>query len=151
MRASYVDDFNKWVDEFEFFVEVTVRFSETDMFGHMNNTVSFAYFEYARIELLKKIGVFNLEANLKWEEILVVADLQCDYLKQVFFDQTLKIYTKIEKIGSSSLDIHYLAKDATDEACFIGRGSIVQINASNGKSVPFSEEQKCRLSGKMLQ
>lgn len=151
MRASYIENPKTWAEGFDFFVEITVRFSETDMFGHMNNTVSFTYFEYARIELFKKLGVFKLDSAMKKEEILVVADLQCDYLQQVFFDQTLKIYAKIAKIGNSSVDVHYLAKNASGESCFTGRGSIVQVNATTGKSVPLSEEQKRRLSGKMLQ
>ena len=47
------------LSEFEFSVPVSVRFSETDMYGHLNNTVTFAYFEYARIEYLKHIGLMN--------------------------------------------------------------------------------------------
>ncbi|WP_369678806.1 acyl-CoA thioesterase [Planococcus faecalis] len=34
---------------------VQVRFSETDMFGHVNNTVPIAYFEFARIEFMKEM------------------------------------------------------------------------------------------------
>ena len=37
--------------------------------------------------------------------MLVVADIQCDYIKQVFFDEKLTIYVKIASIGKSSMDI----------------------------------------------
>ena len=53
MRASYIEDFNKWQEGFSIYAPVHVRFSETDMFGHVNNTVPIAYFEYARIEFMK--------------------------------------------------------------------------------------------------
>lgn len=151
MKVTYVENPQTWTEEFNFFVEVKVRFSETDMFGHMNNTVSFAYFEYARIEFFKKIGIFLVNQDAIKRVIPVAADLQCDYLKQVFFDETLRIYVKIAKIGNSSADIHYLAKNEAGEPCFIGRGTIVQINSNTGKSVPLSEEEKRQLSGKILQ
>ena len=60
--------------------------------------------------------------NPKGEKIPVVADLQCDYVKQVFFDEKLRIYVKASTIGSSSVDIHYMAKNEKDEIVFTGRG-----------------------------
>ena len=42
MRVNYIEDLTKWAEDFTFYSEVRVRFSETDLFGHMNNTVPFA-------------------------------------------------------------------------------------------------------------
>ncbi|RHW33412.1 acyl-CoA thioesterase [Lysinibacillus yapensis] len=147
MKANYVEDPQLWIAEFEFSVEVKVRFSETDMYGHLNNTVPFIYFEYARIEYLKHLG-FPSFSNTNSGKIPVAADLQCDFLKQVYFDETLQIYVKIARIGNSSIDLHYLAKNEKDEPCFIGRGAIVQIDKPSGKAVPWSEKEKLILHGK---
>ena len=143
MKASYIGDYEKWVEDFEFYSEVRVRFSETDLFGHMNNTVSFTYFEQARIDYFRHLGVLmptTVDENMKG--IPIVADLQCDYVQQVFFDDVLRIYTKVAHVGKSSMDIHYLAKNQKDEVCFTGRGTIVQMDPKTGKSVPISEEEK---------
>ena len=59
MKASYIEDTQTWASEFTFSVQVPVRFSETDMFGHVNNTVVFTYLEYARIEYLHTIKLMN--------------------------------------------------------------------------------------------
>lgn len=147
MKASYINDLQNWEEEFKFFVEVTVRFSETDMYGHLNNTVPFAYFEYARIEFLKHLGFMDWSSR-DMTKIPVVADLQCDYLKQVYFDETLRIYVKAARIGNSSIDIHYLARNEKDEPCFIGRGTIVQIDKSTGKAIPWDEKEKIILHHK---
>lgn len=146
VKASYVGDYEKWVEEFQFFIEVRVRFSETDMYGHMNNTVSFTYFEQARIDYFRHLGVLMpsaIDENVKG--IPIVADLQCDYVRQVFFDDVLRIYTKVAQVGNSSMDLHYLAKNQRDEVCFTGRGTIVQMDPKTGKSVPISEEEKLHL------
>lgn len=148
MKAQYVGNPQKWEEDFEFSVEVKVRFSETDMFGHLNNTVSFAYFEYARIEFLKHLGFMFDWTSGEVQKIPVVADLQCDYLKQVYFDETLLIYVKAARIGNTSIDIHYLAKNQKNEPCFIGRGTVVQINKATGKAIPWDEKDLLILHGK---
>ncbi|MFJ8063245.1 acyl-CoA thioesterase [Psychrobacillus sp. NPDC096426] len=142
MRASYIEDVASWEQEFSFYSEVSVRFSETDMYGHLNNTVTFAYFEYARIEYFKHINLMNDWLNPKGEKIPVVADLQCDYVKQVFFDEKLRIYVKAGTIGSSSVDIHYMAKNEKDETVFTGRGTVVQIDKKTGKASKWNEEDR---------
>ncbi len=145
MKANYIEDFQEWEKDFSFYSEVRVRFSETDMFGHMNNTVSFTYFEQARIDYFHHLGILMPSAvNEDVQAIPIVADLQCDYVKQVFFDDALRIYTKIAKVGNSSLDIHYLAKNQKNEICFTGRGTIVQMDPRTGKSVPISEEDRTK-------
>lgn len=148
MRAAYIENVQQWMDEFEFFVTVQVRFSETDMYGHLNNTVPFTYFEFARIEFFKKLGLMNDWSGENQENIPVVADLQCDYLQQVFFDESLRIFVKIASVGKSSIDIHYIAKNDKNQPVFTGRGSIVQINRHSGKSVPWTEQEKQLLHGK---
>lgn len=148
MRASYIDDPVKWASEFEFYVDIKVRFSETDMYGHLNNTVPFTYFEQARIEYLDASGIVKDWDKNERDTIIVVADLQCDFIQQAFFNDKLKVYVKAAKVGSSSLDIHYLGKNEKDEPVFTGRGALVQIDSKTGKSVSFTEEEKKLLLGK---
>lgn len=148
MRAAYIEDVQQWMNEFEFFVKVQVRFSETDMYGHLNNTVPFTYFEYARIEFFKSIGLMNDWSDKGKDTIPVVADLQCDYLKQVYFDEELQIYVKIASVGTSSIDIHYIAKNDKNQPVFTGRGAIVQISRNSGKSVPWTTHENQLLHGK---
>ena len=142
MKAVYINELSAWASEFKFSVPVSVRFSETDMYGHLNNTIPFIYFEHARIEFLKEIRLMNNWLDPKGETFPVVADLQCDFVKQVFFDENLKIFVKVAAVGNSSIDIHYMAKNNQDDIVFTGRGSIVQIGRQTGKGVPWSEEEK---------
>ncbi len=142
MRVQYIEDFDAWKEGFRFSTPVTVRFSETDMYGHLNNTVNFTYFEHARIEFFKHIGLVNDWLNPDQEHIPVVADLQCDYLKQVFFDETIHLHVKAAKVGGSSVDLHYLATDGDGDAVFTGRGTIVKINRKTGKPSPWTEADR---------
>ncbi|MFJ5621814.1 acyl-CoA thioesterase [Peribacillus loiseleuriae] len=144
-RISYIDNMAEWASSFHFKYPIKVRFSETDMFGHVNNTVPFTYFEEARIEYFKSIGFMQNWVHNTREEIPVVADLQCDFLEQLFFDDEIDVHVKVARIGNSSVDLHYMG---TKEGgvCFTGRGTIVQISKKTGKSVAWTEEMKQKMS-----
>ncbi|KIL44624.1 acyl-CoA thioesterase [Jeotgalibacillus soli] len=145
MRVAYIQDIEKWEKEFIYYHEVSVRFSETDLFGHLNNTVTFVYFEQARIEFFKAIGFMQEWVRPEHETIPVVANLQCDYLQQVYFDQKLKVYVKMASVGKSSADVHYKAVNEKGATVFVGRGTVVQMSKKTGKGHAWTEEQKARL------
>ncbi|MGE8207754.1 acyl-CoA thioesterase [Heyndrickxia sp. NPDC080065] len=144
-NISYIENVDEWKKGFTFFQPMKVRFSETDMFGHLNNTVPFAYFEEARIEFLKHKEFMQDWLKEAVDTIPVVADLQCDFIKQVYFDEKLKVYVKVNKIGTSSIDLHYMAINEQNDLCFAGRGAMVQISTITGKGVPWTEDEKVKL------
>ncbi|WP_227396688.1 acyl-CoA thioesterase [Jeotgalibacillus aurantiacus] len=145
MKISYIEDFEAWQKEFTFSYPVKVRFSETDLFGHLNNTVPFVYFEQARIEYLKSLGFMQDWVNPSNETIPVVANLQCDFLKQVFFDEDINVFVKANSVGNSSVDIHYLGLNRTGVPVFVGRGTMVQISKTTGKGVAWTDLEKEQL------
>lgn len=147
-RMPYIDSISSWEKEFDFYHPVKVRFSETDMFGHLNNTIPFAYFEEARIEFFKSKGLMQGWLKPTNETIPVVANLQCDFLQQVFFDENLKIYVKAHKLGTSSVDLHYMGKREDRDVCFVGRGTIVQMSKTTGKGIPWTDEMRNLLINK---
>lgn len=142
MKASYIENFDEWKSEFNFSVSVQVRFSETDMFGHVNNTVPITYFEFARIEYMKEIGLMQNWLHAGNELFPVVADMQVDYVQQVFFDEKLQVFVKANGVGKSSVDVHYWVINEKGETCFTGRGAMVQISKTTGKGHPWSEKER---------
>ncbi len=138
-KISYIDDITTWEQSFSFYYPVKVRFSETDAFAHLNNTNAFVYFEDARIELFKSLGLMENWLDDTNQTIIVTADLQCNYIKQIRFDEKLNVYAKLQSIGTTSIEIHYMVKNEQDEICLTGRGRIVQVSKENGKPVKWSE------------
>ncbi|HEY4552067.1 MAG TPA: thioesterase family protein [Bacillaceae bacterium] len=145
-NISYIDNMEEWKSEFVYYHEIKVRFSETDMFGHVNNTAAFIYFEEARIEYLKHKGFMQDWMNPRSEAVPVVADLQCDYLAQIYFDEKVKMYVKTNRIGTSSVDLHYMGMKEDGTVCFTGRGAMVQYSKRTGKSLPWTEDMKRALA-----
>ncbi len=144
-KMNYITDFAAWEEEFQFYQNIKVRFFETDMFGHLNNSVPFTYFELARIEFFKQKGFMQEWIRNENETIPVVADLQCDFLQQVFFDENLNVYVKANSIGNTSVDLHYMGKKEDGSVCFTGRGAIVQMSKKTGKGIPWTDEMRALL------
>ncbi|MBD1381157.1 acyl-CoA thioesterase [Metabacillus arenae] len=138
-------DYQTWKNGFTFFQQVKVRFSETDLFGHMNNVSPILYFEEARIEFFKHIGMMEEWMKKDSETIPVAANIQCDYMKQVYFNEVIQIFVKAFEIGNSSVNLHYLGLNENQEPCFAGQGTIVQISRRSGKAVNWLESDKKRL------
>ncbi|WP_280769831.1 acyl-CoA thioesterase [Salipaludibacillus daqingensis] len=148
---NYVKDLEEWTKEFSYFYPITVRFSETDAFGHLNNTTSFVYFEHARIQYFKEIGLMQQWMSQKGSTIPVTADLHCDYMNQVFFDEALTIGIKVADIGRSSVEIQYVVLNEKEEVCMTGRGRIVQIDKKTGKSKAWDDRAaKALVSGNFV-
>lgn len=150
MKANYIEDFESWAKAFSFSVPVQVRFSETDMFGHVNNTVPITYFEFARIEYMKAIGLMQSWLGKDAEFFPVVADIQVDYAKQVFFDEMLQVHVKVAAVGNSSIDLHYWVVNERNETCYTGRGAMVQIAKKTGKGHPWTDEERQLFSADRL-
>lgn len=142
-KISYIEDYEAWKAEFSFSIPIRIRFSETDMFGHVNNVSPFIYFEEARIEYLKSVGLFDNVSSA--EGIPIVADLQCDYHKQLYFQDSLRIYVKAAHVGTTSFDIHYMGVNQKEEVCLTGRGRIVYINPKTGRPMKLGEDIKDKL------
>lgn len=140
-KIDYIEDFAAWRKNFHFFIPIQVRFCETDMFGHLNNTVPFIYFEQVRIAFLKHLGFTDEWKRDNNQVIPVVANLQCDYLQQVFFDEIINMFVKVNKVGQSSLDLHYMAEKADGKICFTGRGTLVKLNKNTGKGEKWSNKE----------
>ncbi|MDT8859470.1 acyl-CoA thioesterase [Alkalihalobacillus sp. MEB130] len=145
-RPSYIDNVEMWKESFDFFIEIKVRFCETDAFGHVNNTNAFVYFEEARLEWFKQKGMMKKWASKSNDAIIVTADLQCDYHRQILFDDRLQVGVKVAHIGRSSIDLHYLAVTSTGDVCLTGRGTMVQVSKETGRGLPFDQETKELLS-----
>ncbi|MFC0557858.1 acyl-CoA thioesterase [Halalkalibacter alkalisediminis] len=139
---SYIESVEEWLAEFQFSVPVKVRFSETDAFGHLNNTKAFVYFEEARIEFFKHLGLMQKWTSREHETMVVVADLHGDFIQQIKFDERLTISVKVHQIGRSSIDLHYVAHNEKSEVCLLGRGTIVQISKETGRSVEWDEDMR---------
>lgn len=117
-------------------IEIKVRFSETDMLGHVNNASYFVYLEEARTEFLRDL-------LLKSKKSFVVVSLKCDFIRQAYFDQRLIIYTSVVDVGNTSFTlVHEIQDKKSGQLIAKGQSVVVHYNPGKQKSEPLSEDMR---------
>lgn len=116
-------------------IELTVRSYEVDFQRVVNNAIYFNYFELARIDYRKKIGIkLNKDGSFSDGLLFFVVHNECDYFKPAYLDDELVIFTRIDFVKNSSLGFEHLVFNKTlNEFIAKGKGIIVNVNRRTGE------------------
>ncbi|KEO83615.1 acyl-CoA thioesterase [Tumebacillus flagellatus] len=123
--------------EFRFYSLIKVRFAETDMNGHMSHVSPIIYMEQARAEFMEQLNIFTPEILMRERKTFVLASQSIDYKAQAYYNERLRIYLRVSRIGSSSLDMEYaIVNEETNLLCCNARSTVVFFDAKAQKSTP---------------
>ncbi len=86
-------------DDFRHCLTLPVRWGDMDALGHVNNVQYFRYLESGRVAYLHTL----LPAELPPHQLMVLADIRCQFLQQITYPTTLEVATRIERISRRSL------------------------------------------------
>ncbi len=103
--------------------EVRVRYSETDQMGLVYNSHLLVYFEVARVEYLRALGV----AYRDLEEmgcLLPVIEAHCTYTGQARYDDVLEVVTWVDRLRPTRIDFRHRVRRRSDAAP-IAEGHVV--------------------------
>ncbi len=116
-----------------FYHTVDVRFADIDMFGHVNNAIYLTYIESARVAYYTAVTGIPEPHDFG----MTVASAKLDFHKPAFYGQSLKVYTRIGRIGNKSWTLEHELRDAATED-LICSGSTVNVfyDYKSGKSQP---------------
>jgi acyl-CoA thioester hydrolase len=118
--------------------EVSVRWRDTDALGHVNNAVYLTYLEEAR-------DAFYLRAL--GDPIYVVVRLEIDFRAEVrHADRNVRVEITVERLGTTSLTTRETLRTARGEVAAEARVITVRWDQDARTPVPFSDEQRARLT-----
>ncbi|WEG14293.1 thioesterase family protein [Pullulanibacillus sp. KACC 23026] len=125
-----------------FSYDLTVRFSDCDPMGHVNNAVYYSFFEEARADVFK---LFNPNLTIHtWN--VIVASTRCDYLQEAVYAQELTVLTWIGKIGRSSFEVEHAIHDKKGNWIARGEGTLLGYDFETKKSIPLTDEKRALLT-----
>ena len=125
-------------------VLMQVRWSDVDLFGHVNNAAFLRYLDDARFTLFPRMGVD--EAGAMTASLLVVVKHEIDYLAPLRFRQApVVVEVWVPRLGSSSVDFGYeiLDGDGPDATVVLrARSRMVQLDRASHTPRPFTDEER---------
>ena len=113
---------------------VSLRFSDQDSMGHVNNVAYAAYVEQARVAFIDTFLRNRGDNGIDY----ILASVNIDYRREMHFPGTVDIGTRLLRIGNKSITTGYgLFKDGENVAT---AGSVnVFFDTGSGKTVPLPD------------
>jgi acyl-CoA thioester hydrolase len=128
------DDRSLTRDHFDHVVRVTTRWSDNDMYGHLNNAVYYELFDSAINGWLitgAQVDVMALP------EIGVVAESGCRFFRELEYPHALDVGVRVDRVGRSSITygLGLFAADA-EQVAALGHWVHVYIDRTSRSTVP---------------
>ena len=111
--------------------ECHVRFSDVDVYGHVNNVKYFEYYQEARIAFLRSLADVDHGPSLRQ----VVARIDVDYKRPILFrPEPYVVESWVTRIGTSSYDLDSRIVDGEGEEDAVYSTSQVRLVAFDTRS-----------------
>jgi thioesterase-3 len=118
---------------------IIARSTEIDGNGHVNNARYLEYMEWGRQEWNKLVKL-NPQSLDSLGIQLVTVNVNINYRKEVYEGDELRIITRLEKLGRTSLGVYQTIYNQHDQEVVNATTTRVAIDKKERKSTPVPDE-----------
>ncbi|MFF2530932.1 thioesterase family protein [Brevibacillus sp. DP1.3A] len=120
---------------------LTVRSTDIDVIGHVNNAKYLEYMEWARFEWIWEQG-FTLDELRRRAIMPVVVNININYRKELKMREEVTAITTVVKVGEKSFVIRQELYNAADVLVADADVTMVMIDANTRQSISLPVELK---------
>lgn len=125
-------------DNYVFFKQLTTRWMDNDVYGHVNNVTYYSYFDTIANCYLIEQGGLDIH---KAPSIGLVVASSCEYHFPVAFPQVLEGAFRVNKLGTKSVEYGVaIFNDEHTDACATGSFTHVFVDRASGLSIAIPDE-----------
>jgi acyl-CoA thioester hydrolase len=127
---------------FKFSARTRVGFSDTDAQGIVYYGRYNPYFDLARVEYLRSLGL--LHRNADGEFVMRANDVE--YFAPARFDDELEIYARVSRIGNTSMTFEFAAHTLPDDMLLVtAHQTVVYIDPEERRALPIPGDYRDRV------
>ena len=124
-------------NSYKHWTEVTIRYSDQDPLGHVNNVAYASYVEASRTMFIANL----LETSVDPDIDFILVSLKIDYLKELHYPGTLQIGARLIRLGGKSFTTGFGI--FLNEDCVATSESInVFFSLKNRKTIAIPEDAR---------
>ena len=127
---------------FRSFERITTRWSDNDVYGHVNNVQYYSFFDTAVNSWLIHAAGAQIDSH---EPMGVVAETSCRFLRDLSFPVAVDVGIAIERIGTTSV-IYQLGVFAAEEDELRAEGRFVHVYVDRVSRRPVSIPDRVRVA-----
>lgn len=117
-------------------VQIRVRYAETDQMGYVYYGNYAAYFEVARTEAFRRLGIHYKEMEAEGV-MMPVLELKCKYLRPAKYDDLLTVRLLLKKYPTQArILFEYEVYNEAQELLTIGETTMVFVDMKTGRPTP---------------
>ncbi|GAB3931611.1 acyl-CoA thioesterase [Mucilaginibacter myungsuensis] len=117
---------------FEYTTKLRVRYGETDQMGYMYYGNYAEFFEVARVEMLRSVGMTY--AGMEASGIMMpVLELKCRYLKPARYDEEISIKVIMDKLPGVKIHFRYELTNEQNELIHLAETLLVFVNMKTNR------------------
>ncbi len=131
-----------WLASFSFSVEVRPRYCECDGQGHVSNVQYPAYLELSRLQYFKATNDPQPLRSFAFQH--VAAEFHLRYLAACYYDEPLRVASKLVALGRSSATMDQAIVNASENICAVARVVVVRMTDDGAR--PWTDAQKTALT-----
>lgn len=127
-------------NQFQYFLPIQTRWSDNDLYGHVNNVTYYSYFDTAANALLIEQAQFDIHQS---PIIGLVVESACNFIQELSYPEIIDVGVAISKIGHTSLT-YELAIFKFGQATASAQGHFVHVfvDRQTRKSTPIPVEMR---------
>lgn len=123
--------------DYKYFVPITTRWMDNDVYGHINNVTYYSYFDTAVNQHMIEEAGFKIEGA---PIVGYVVHSNCNYVASISHPDEIEVGIRVTKMGNSSVTYGVsIFKKGKATACAFGDFVHVFVNRAENKSVPIPE------------
>jgi acyl-CoA thioester hydrolase len=131
------------IDDYGYVADVTTRWTDNDVYGHVNNAVFYLYFDSVANRFLIEEGGLDIHGS---DVIGLVVESGCQYHAPIEYPASLRVGLRVNRLGTRSVTygLAVFTRDV-DQAVAHGYFSHVFVDRETRRPVPMPEKLRAAL------
>lgn len=125
--------------DYRFYHPIEVRYADLDAQGHLNNARYLTFFEQARIQYFRHLGLFSAQGSFM-DFGIILADVHIAFRAPVLWGMDIRVGVKTLKLGNKSMTVSQCLRNGPDGA-LMAEGQVVMVayDYHSGATIPIPE------------
>lgn len=133
---------------YSYFIDITTRWMDNDIYGHVNNVVYYSYFDSVANQYLIEEG--GLDIQTAGIVGFVVAS-NCQYKSPIGYPELIEAGLRVNSLGNSSVEYGIgIFKKGALNASAMGTFTHVFVDRSTDKSAPIPSQIRSALQAILI-
>lgn len=130
-------------DDYRVFYPITTRWSDNDIYGHVNNVTYYSYFDTAANRYLIEEGGLDIEDG---SVVGYVVNSGCQYHAPITYPETIEAGVRVDRLGNSSVQYGIaIFREGEQQAAAHGHFVHVFVERAQNKAVPIPANLRAAL------